>query len=172
MDSCLPDSIQHHNWKADNCPHPWVADPKLSYILNTDVSTLGLGAAFYRKQQGLKRVVTCKLQSVKMWNKTTLLSTQWLSPPRTNTQWQWRIWRRHRNKSRFHKHVFDSTLKESTEFWLEMSALIIRKLAARWESDVYVKHRQTGDLPVYVMKRNYLLYIIYLLYRENIINIV
>lgn len=33
------------------------ADPKLSYILHTDASTLGLGAALYQEQQGQKRVV-------------------------------------------------------------------------------------------------------------------
>lgn len=33
------------------------ADPKLSYILHTDASTTGLGAALYQEQNGQSRVI-------------------------------------------------------------------------------------------------------------------
>ncbi|KAI5085922.1 hypothetical protein C0J45_24171, partial [Silurus meridionalis] len=43
--------------KLTTAPILGFADPKLPYILHTDASTSGLGAALYQEQQGRKRVV-------------------------------------------------------------------------------------------------------------------
>ncbi|KAJ8007789.1 hypothetical protein DPEC_G00097840 [Dallia pectoralis] len=43
--------------KLTTAPILGFADPKLPYILHTDASTSGLGAALYQEQQGQKRVV-------------------------------------------------------------------------------------------------------------------
>ena len=58
-----------------------------------------------------------------------------------------------RNKARFDKHVIDSTLKEGDRVLVRNVRLRGKhKLADRWESDVYVVLRQSGDVPVYVVK--------------------
>ncbi|KAJ8011109.1 hypothetical protein DPEC_G00054770 [Dallia pectoralis] len=58
-----------------------------------------------------------------------------------------------RNKTRFDKHVVDSTLKEGDRVLVRNVRLRGKhKLADRWESDVYVVQRQSGDVPVYVVK--------------------
>ncbi|XP_013855935.1 uncharacterized protein LOC106511737, partial [Austrofundulus limnaeus] len=58
-----------------------------------------------------------------------------------------------RNKARFDKHVVDSTLKEGDRVLVRNVRLRGKhKLADRWESDVYVVLRQSGDVPVYVVK--------------------
>ncbi|KAJ8009461.1 hypothetical protein DPEC_G00089120 [Dallia pectoralis] len=57
------------------------------------------------------------------------------------------------NKTRFDKHVVDSTLKEGDRVLVRNVRLRGKhKLADRWESDVYVVQRQSGDVPVYVVK--------------------
>ncbi|KAL0199310.1 hypothetical protein M9458_007850 [Cirrhinus mrigala] len=43
--------------KLTDAPILGFADPKLPYILHTDASTSGLGAALYQEQQGQKRVI-------------------------------------------------------------------------------------------------------------------
>lgn len=43
--------------KLTTAPILGFADPKLPYILHTDASTSGLGAALYQEQQGQKRVI-------------------------------------------------------------------------------------------------------------------
>lgn len=58
-----------------------------------------------------------------------------------------------RNKARFDKHVVDSTLKEGDRVLVRNVRLRGKhKLADRWESDVYVVLRQSGDVPVYVVR--------------------
>ncbi len=58
-----------------------------------------------------------------------------------------------RNKARFDKHVVDSTLKEGDRVLVRNVRLRGKhKLADRWESDVYVVQRQSGDVPVYVVR--------------------
>lgn len=58
-----------------------------------------------------------------------------------------------RNKARFDKHVVDSTLEEGDRVLVRNVRLRGKhKLADRWESDVYVVLRQSGDVPVYVVK--------------------
>lgn len=58
-----------------------------------------------------------------------------------------------RNKARFDKHVVDSTLKEGDRVLVRNVRLRGKhKLADRWESDVYVVLRQSGDIPVYVVR--------------------
>ncbi|KAJ7994978.1 hypothetical protein DPEC_G00255140 [Dallia pectoralis] len=58
-----------------------------------------------------------------------------------------------RNKTRFDKHVVDSTLKEGDRVLVRNVRLRGKhKLADRWESDVYVVQRQSGDVPVYVVR--------------------
>lgn len=58
-----------------------------------------------------------------------------------------------RNKARFDKHVVDSTLKEGDRVLVRNVRLRGKhKLADRWESDVYIVQRQSGDVPVYVVR--------------------
>lgn len=58
-----------------------------------------------------------------------------------------------RNKARFDKHVVDSTLTEGDRVLVRNVRLRGKqKLADKWESDVYVVIKQSGDIPVYVVK--------------------
>ncbi len=58
-----------------------------------------------------------------------------------------------RNKARFDERVVDSTLKEGDRVLVRNVRLRGKhKLANRWEPDVYVVLRQSGDLPVYVVR--------------------
>lgn len=58
-----------------------------------------------------------------------------------------------RNKARFDRHVVDSTLREGDRVLVRNVRLRGKhKLADRWESDVYVVLRQSGDVPVYVVR--------------------
>uniref|UniRef100_A0A672HB92 Gypsy retrotransposon integrase-like protein 1 n=1 Tax=Salarias fasciatus TaxID=181472 RepID=A0A672HB92_SALFA len=58
-----------------------------------------------------------------------------------------------RNKSRFDKHVVESTLKEGDRVLVRNVQLRGKhKLADRWESGVYKVLKQCGDLPVYTVK--------------------
>ena len=58
-----------------------------------------------------------------------------------------------RNKARFNKHVVDSTLKAGDRVLVPIVHLRDKhKLADRWESYVYVVLRQSGDIPVYVVR--------------------
>lgn len=58
-----------------------------------------------------------------------------------------------RNKARFDKYVVDSTLKEGDRVLVRNVRLRGKhKLADRWETDVYVVLRQSGDIPVYVVR--------------------
>lgn len=58
-----------------------------------------------------------------------------------------------RNKARFDKYVVDSTLKEGDRVLVRNVRLRGKhKLADRWETDMYVVLRQSGDIPVYVVR--------------------
>ena len=58
-----------------------------------------------------------------------------------------------RNKARFDKHVVDSTLKEGDRVLVKNVRLRGKhKLADRWESDIYVVVKQSGNVPVYVVR--------------------
>lgn len=57
------------------------------------------------------------------------------------------------NKSRFDRHVVDSTLMEGDRVLVRNIRLRGKhKLADRWESNVYVVVKQCGDVPVYVVR--------------------
>ena len=58
-----------------------------------------------------------------------------------------------RNKVRFDKHVVDSTLKKGDRVLVPNVRFRGKhKLAERWESDMYVVLRQSGDVPEYVVR--------------------
>ncbi|KAK0146798.1 Tafazzin [Merluccius polli] len=58
-----------------------------------------------------------------------------------------------RNKARFDKHVVESTLTEGDRVLVRNGRLRGKhKLADKWESDVYVVIKQSGDIPVYVVR--------------------
>lgn len=58
-----------------------------------------------------------------------------------------------RNKTRFDKRVVESTLKEGDRVLVRNIRLRGKhKLADKWETDVYIVLRQSGDVPVYVVR--------------------
>lgn len=58
-----------------------------------------------------------------------------------------------RNKTRFDKRVVESTLKEGDRVLVRNIRLRGKhKLADKWESDVYIVLKQSGDIPVYVVR--------------------
>lgn len=58
-----------------------------------------------------------------------------------------------RNKARFDKHVVESTLEEGDRVLVRNVRLRGKhKLADRWETDIYVVVKQSGNVPVYVVR--------------------
>lgn len=59
----------------------------------------------------------------------------------------------HRNKARFDKRVTESTLSLGDRVLVRNVRLRGKhKLADKWESDIYVVVKRSGDLPVYTVK--------------------